>query len=290
MIIAVNGQLIEEGNAVISAYDHGFLYGIGFFETFRTYAGKPFMLDEHLSRLEQALQELWIDYHPDAGHIRRLVERLLVDNRLTDGYFRLSVSAGEEALGLPAGRYGKPAEILYVKALPAANEALYERGKQLQLLQLTRNTPEGAVRFKSFHYMNNILAKREMSGYPWAAGAEGLFLTADGHVAEGVVSNVFMVRGDVCMTPSIETGILPGITRSCILRLAEQKGFRTEEGFYTWDDLCHADECFVTNSIQEVVPITSIFDKQGAERIVGDGKPGPAARLLLNEYRALCAG
>lgn len=288
MIIAVNGQFIQDKEAVISAYDHGFLYGIGLFETFRTYRGKPFLLEEHLHRLERAAEELWIDYRADSTRIRGLVERLLTANGLDDGYYRLSVSAGEEALGLPAGRYGKPQEVLYIKALPPPDERLYELGKSLQLLELPRNTPEGGVRTKSFHYMNNIMAKREMARYAWAEDCEGLFLTGAGHVAEGVVSNVFMIRGGICRTPSLDTGILPGITRAFVIDLAQRDGIQVEEGLYAWDELQAADELFMTTSIQEIVPVTGLYDRQGNRVTIGNGTAGPVTRRLLGAYRNAC--
>ena len=194
MIISMNGSLCEEKEAVVSVYDHGFLYGMGLFETFRTYQGKAFLLEEHLERLVQGCKELAIQLEIKLSYWEQQIAQLLSVNQLQDGYFRLSVSAGTDLLGLPGHAYRNPTVILYVKALPAMDEQLYVKGKSLQLLRLPRNSPEGGWRLKSFHYMNNIMAKRELMEYPWAVGAEGLFLNQSGDVAEGIVSNVFFVR------------------------------------------------------------------------------------------------
>lgn len=305
MIVSMNGTLIEQAEAVVSIYDHGFLYGIGLFETLRTYGGRPFLLERHLARLAAGCSELGIRPAPAEADVRELIARLLTANGLADAYFRLTVTAGMDMLGLPAGDYGQPNTILYVKPLPAADEAVYRTGKPLRLLRTRRNTPEGAGRLKSLHYMNNLLAKRELQSYPPAspsgAGAppEGLMLTADGHLAEGIVSNVFFVRrhgggSEPCLcTPSLATGILPGVTRAYVLELAAgQQGVRFEEGLYTWQDLLAADEVFITNSIQELVPVTTLIDEQGAGFAVGGGSgtgnnagAGPLTERLLQLYR-----
>jgi len=276
--VALNGQLVDKEQAVVSVYDHGFLYGIGLFETMRTYGGVPFRLGLHLQRLADGCRRLGIRYAPDEAEIRGLIRDLLRANGLADGYVRFSVSAGEGPLGLPDAEYESPVQVIHCKPLPPAPER-----KVLQLLRLRRNTPEGIVREKSFHYMNNVLARRELAGYPWAPGAEGLFLTVDGHVAEGVVSNVFFVEGGVLCTPSLEAGILPGITRGEVLRLAAEAGIETREGMYAPERLWRAEEVFVTNSVQELVPVHAIYDENGSVR--WSGGPHPVTEQLRSAYR-----
>jgi 4-amino-4-deoxychorismate lyase len=283
--IYVNGFVIEEEKAVVSVYDHGFLYGIGLFETFRTYRGSSFLLEEHVRRMASGCEQLGIAYRPDASEWQAIVTELLEENGLRDAYIRFTVTAGNDALGLPAGLYDKPNVVVYIKALPARNDDLFCAGKPLQLLQLKRNTPEGAGRLKSLHYMNNILAKRELVQYPWATQAEGLFTDARGFLAEGIVSNLlFIAQGRLC-TPSLDTGILPGITRAFVLCLAEQAGIATEEGLYTWDDLLAADEVFVSNSIQEIVSISLLWDMAGNETPVGSGSVGELTGKLMRLYK-----
>lgn len=284
MQMAINGALCASDEAVVSVYDHGFLYGLGLFETFRTYEGQPFLLSEHLFRLSEGCRELGILYTPDESSIRKLVSRLLEANGLKDAYFRLSVSAGAEELGLPSGDYGRPTELLYVKPLPPRSVELYEKGKALQMLEIRRNTPEGEIRLKSFHYMNSILGRRELARYPWSQGAEGLFLDDCGFVAEGIVSNVFFVQDGTLFTPALETGILPGITRDWVIGTALEAGMPVEEGFWTWEALQEADEVFLTNSIQEVVPVTELFDTDGNKVIYGNAVAGPVTRRFMKLY------
>ncbi|HEY4391802.1 MAG TPA: aminotransferase class IV [Paenibacillus sp.] len=267
--IGFNGAIVEQKEAVISVLDHGFLYGLSLFETFRTYDGRPFLLSQHLERLAAGCRALGIELPRDCepARVERLVAELLQASGLRDGYVRYTVTAGDAALGLPDAPYTTPNVVVYVKALPAALSGA-PQGKALQLLRTRRNSPEGDVRLKSAHYMNNILAKRELGESPVARAehpvpAEGLMLTAAGHVAEGIVSNVFFASKGVLCTPVIDTGILPGVTRALVLELAKQKGIRTEEGYYTWEDLVESDEVFITNSIQEIVPIHTLYDVDG---------------------------
>nr|WP_245955038.1 aminodeoxychorismate lyase [Paenibacillus flagellatus] len=274
---------------MISVYDHGFLYGMGLFETFRTYGGRPFLLEAHLRRLAAGCGELGIRYVPDAALLGALIAELLEKNGLADAYVRLSVSAGVDVLGLPAGDYEEPTVIVYMKPLPPRDERVYAEGKPIQLLELRRNSPDaGSVRFKSFHYMNNVLAKREMRRYDWASGAEGVFLDEHGHVAEGIVSNVFWARDGVLYTPSLETGILPGITREFAMKLARESGLPVKEGLFGWPELLDADEAFVTNSVQEIVPVARAFEPSGIEIRFerSGGAPGPITRRLTAEYAA----
>nr|WP_246079682.1 aminodeoxychorismate lyase [Paenibacillus piri] len=282
----MNGTVINEEKAVVSVYDHGFLYGIGLFETFRTYGGIPFLLEAHMDRLASGCRQLGIAYEPSAEAWKRIVTELLSVNGLDDAYIRFTVTAGTDALGLPGGAYAEPSVIVYIKPLPARSDKLYRDGKPLQLLRLARNTPEGEGRLKSLHYMNNLLAKRELQQYAWAAAsaAEGLFVDARGFLAEGIVSSLFFMKDGRLHTPALETGILPGITRAFVMQLGDQAGMRPTEGLYTWHDLLDADEVCLTNSIQEIVPVTSLFDSSGQETRVGGGSAGTLTAALMLQY------
>lgn len=338
MKVGWNGTTVHAREAVISVYDHGFLYGLGLFETFRTYGGRPYLLERHLDRLRGGCAELGIRFDMGVDEIAEWTRELLRENGLADGYVRLTVSAGEGALGLPTGDYEQPNVILLVKELPPANDELLLRGRELRLLRTRRNTPEGSVRFKSLHYMNNIIAKRELLGlsgdaamahpslpsaamaqsllpgaeakpepptpgagakphgptpgaagaklHPPSPGAEGLMLTAEGYLTEGIVSNLFFVKDGVVRTPSVDTGILPGVTRERVLELASAAGLPAEEGRYRWEDLLQSEEIWMTNSIQELVPITTLSDPTGGTWQISDGEAGPVIRRLLALYRA----
>lgn len=300
MKVGWNGKTVQAREAVISVYDHGFLYGLGLFETFRTYGGRPYLLERHLDRLRGGCLELGIRFEMSADEVIAWTRELLRENGLTDGYVRLTVSAGEGALGLPTGDYEQPNVILLVKELPSVNEELLLQGREMRLLKTRRNTPEGSVRFKSLHYMNNIIAKRELLGLtrgsmassaaegkvmPSSPGAEGLMLTEDGFLTEGIVSNLFFVQDGIIRTPSIDTGILPGVTRQRVLELAAVSGVRAEEGRYSWEDLLQAEEVWMTNSIQELIPITLLSDSSGEQTKISGGQAGPITRRLLALYR-----
>ncbi|OME75858.1 4-amino-4-deoxychorismate lyase [Paenibacillus sp. FSL A5-0031] len=285
MKVGLNGSVMDASEAVISVYDHGFLYGIGLFETFRTYKGKPYLLDRHMKRLCSGCDQLGIQYTPNMEELRCSVNELLVANELKDGYIRLTVSAGEAELGLPTGDYEQPNVLMLVKALPPVNDAVHMRGRELRLLQTRRNTPEGEVRFKSLHYMNNIIAKRELLASGAAPGAEGLMLTREGWLAEGIVSNLFFAKDNVVYTPELATGILPGITRERVMELASSAGYETEEGLYSLEKLQTADEIWLTNSIQELVPVTLLSEAGGVSRVIGNGQAGSITKQLLTLYR-----
>lgn len=283
--IGLNNSVVEAKDAVVSSLDHGFLYGIGLFETFRTYNGVPFLLQRHLERLADGCRQLGIPFEPGEARLRDWIRRVMDANGLKEAYIRYTVTAGEDILGLPSGDYRQPNHLLYIKELPLQPASLYREGKGLQLLQLRRNTPEGPVRLKSLHYMNNILAKRELAGYRSAAsGAEGLMLTAQEEIAEGIVSNLFFISDKMLYTPDLTTGILPGITREMVLGLASAAGLMVEEGLYRWEQLAAAEEVFLTNSVQEIVPVTTLW--QGDNGLtIGRGQCGAYTSRLISLYR-----
>jgi 4-amino-4-deoxychorismate lyase len=279
-----NGRMAYESEAVIPITDHGFLYGMGLFETFRTYGGKPFGLKLHIERMQEGCRELRVHYAPEERQVREAVQALLEANGLEEAYIRWSVSAGAAPLGLPGpGGYSAPNVFLLAKPLPKGTSA----PKELHLLSLPRSTPEGPLRRKSFHYMNNILGKWELAQRTATAAAEGVFVDSAGDVVEGIVSNVFLVKDGVLFTPSLDTGCLPGVTRGIVLELAERLGTECREGRYAWDILKEADELFVTNSVQELTPVRQLFDAGGAPQQQWADVPGPLTRALTTAYRAL---
>lgn len=291
MKIGLNGQVVDANEAVISVFDHGFLYGMGLFETFRTYSGVPYLLGRHMDRLQISCGQLGIAVPEWLNHsLEGWIAAVRTVNGLEDAYVRLTVSAGVEELGLPAGPYERANIVLMAKALPAPRsvEEGPPPGKQLRLLHTRRNTPEGEVRFKSLHYMNNILAKRELAALEAPPGTEGLMLTEDGMLAEGIVSNLFFVAGGIIYTPAIATGILPGITRARLIELASEAGLEVREGFYTWEELSQADEAWVCNSIQELCPVSSLAGLDGSRIGIGkqgSDRPGPVTEQLWHAYK-----
>lgn len=272
MFVYMNGEVMNKEEAVISPFDHGFLYGMGLFETFRVYNGHPFLLDDHIERLNKGLHVLNINLQFSREQIVNALQLLLEKNRLQDAYIRLNVSAGMGEIGLQTEPYENPSMIIFSKKLPPMKEV----EKKARILNLTRNTPEGHERLKSHHYLNNVLAKREIGN---SQDCEGIFLTAEGYLAEGVVSNLFWIKDEILYTPAIETGILNGITRQFVIALARKNGIEAHEGLYPLSTLLEADEVFVTNSIQEIVPIAEI------DGFIKPGKTGEMMNQLKKQYR-----
>lgn len=273
MYIYINGRIERQEEAKISPYDHGYIYGLGLFETFRIYDGHPFLLDDHLARLREGLSALSIDFIPVRKDVVEIITKLLHANDINNAYVRFNVSAGVGDIGLQTGHYQEPTVIVFIKPLPSAVEAGYE--KKGVILKQVRNTPEGKFRIKSHHFLNNILGKREIGSNP---STEGIFLTKEGYAAEGITSNLFWVKGNELFTPALETGILDGITRQFVIKIARSLRIEVHIGCYNVEELLSSDEAFVTNSIQEIVPLREI------NNVLLHGKNGIITRKLQKIY------
>ncbi|WP_430000371.1 aminodeoxychorismate lyase [Metabacillus fastidiosus] len=274
MYIYLNSEFIKDTEARISPFDHGFLYGLGVFETFRVYKGFPFLLKDHIERLNQSLEQLNIHYKVDVDEAIKVIDRLLFLNKCEnkDATIRLNVSAGNGEVGKLTESYFKPNVMYLLRQAPPNNDI----EKNIAILQTRRNTPEGSYRLKSHHYLNNILGKRELIETP---ELEGVFLTEEGYVSEGIVTNVFWVKKGIVYTPSLDTGILNGITRQFIMRCLSTLGIPVQEGQYTLDEMIHADEIFLTNSTQEILPV-----KEMGEHLYL-GNEGAVVNKLKGMYR-----
>ena len=273
MYIYLNGKIIPQEEAFISVFDHGFMYGLGLFETFRVYDGHPFLLDDHLERLNDSLKAMNIGKSFTREEVIQIIQPLLEINCLKDAYFRWNVSAGNGMIGLQTDTYTEPNIIVYLKPLINLENRLEKVG---QVVTIPRNTPEGPSRLKSHHYLNNVLAKREVGENVLV---EGLFLTKEGYVAEGITSNIFWINKKSLFTSSLESGILNGITREFILILAKRMGLTIQEGLYPLEELKKADEVFMTNSIQEIMAIKRI------DETPFKGLNGYYVNKLLTEYK-----
>ncbi|MED0681038.1 aminodeoxychorismate lyase [Aneurinibacillus thermoaerophilus] len=277
MKVFLDGRIVDAEKAVISPFDHGFLYGLGLFETMRVYGGHIALLEKHYERLRKAAEELGIVVTMTREELRFAILQTLSANGLENAYVRVDLTAGDKGLGAYAGIYDEPRWLIFAKPLPDFPSSLYEKGKRLQILTRPRNSPEGEWRFKSHHYMNNRFGKMEIGNDP---NVEGLFLTESGCIAEGIVSNVFFVSEDTLYTPDVKTGILPGTRREFVMELAEECGIAVREGWYYIEHLMVADEVFITNAIQEIVPIHAVNEKT-----IGKGTIGAVTRQLLELYR-----
>lgn len=271
MFLTINGKLIDESEAVISAFDHGYLYGVGVFETFRTYEGHPFLFDDHYKRLCESLEMLQIQFPYTYDELLCQVKQTIEANEMKDAYVRLNVSAGAGGVGLKTDPYAEPTVIVYVKAIDSPSR----KEKRGVILSHRRNSPEGEYRLKSHHYLNNIIAKREVGSDP---SVEGIFLTQNGILAEGIVSNLFWFKNGTLFTPDLSTGILNGVTRQFVVHVAKKMGITVQVGSFTEKALLEADEAFVTNSVQEIVPLFQIEQKPLP------GLHGPATNELILQY------
>ncbi|AMR64808.1 aminodeoxychorismate lyase [Bacillus atrophaeus] len=253
-MIYLNGQFIEEKEASLSPFDHGFLYGIGVFETFRLYEGRPFLIEWHLERLERAAKDLQIKHRITKEELTDMVDNLLRLNHIEDGNarVRLNISAGVSTKGFTAQTYENPTVLCFVNPLNPENLPVQKEGK---VLTIRRNTPEGQYRLKSHHYLNNMYAKQELGNDP---RYEGIFLTEDCAVAEGIISNIFWSKGKCIYTPSLDTGILDGVTRRFVIEKMEKLGAEVKTGRFRLESLLTADEAWMTNSVLEIVPFSKI--------------------------------
>ncbi|WP_313237562.1 aminodeoxychorismate lyase [Sporosarcina ureae] len=273
MICWINGKQVVAEELQISPFDHGFLYGLGFFETFRTYEGRVFLYKSHMIRLRSALADYRIEMRYSDEEILSAIHSLYKENGYEDGYYRLNVSAGVHNIGLAPTQYEQPNVLIFQKSLhlpPVHTE------KDGVWLATTRNEPESVVRHKSHQYANNVKGRLELTSLK---ETEGLFVTSDGYVAEGITSNVFWVKQGQLYTPSLETGILPGTTRAFVIEMAGEIGLPIHEGLYMQDELESADEVFITNAIQELVPIRQVGE------VLFYGKEGSVYQRLHAGYQ-----
>lgn len=272
MYLFVDGEYLPAEQVKVSPFDHGFLYGLGLFETFRTYEGHPFLLDDHMKRLHDSADVMNIKLgNYEREPVATVIGELLLLNGLTDGYFRWNISAGERGIGLSTAEYEEPRVMVYVKPLP--NKKLLS--KKAQTLTLKRNSAEGSQRLKSHHFLNNILGKRELGE---AVDVEGIFLTEDGFLSEGVVSNLFWYKDGTLYTPDLTCSCLEGITREFLKQLAYLTGFSVKEGRFTLAEAMSAEEIMVTNSVQEIVAIDKWDEK------VFPGVNGIFYQRMQNQY------
>ncbi len=280
MKIYIDGQLHAREDARISVFDHGLLYGDGVFEGLRIYARRVFRLDAHLARLFASAKAIGLTVPLDQAALADAVRDTVRANRQETGYIRLVVTRGDGPLGLDPTTCTRPRVIIIVADIAVYPAALYDAGVRV-ITAATRQVPAASVdpRIKSLNYLKNVLARLEAHA---SGAAEALMLNAEGFVAECTADNVFAVRDGVVRTPPATEGALDGITRAVVRDLAVADGlvFREERlGRY---DLFTADECFLSGTGAELVPMVELD-----ARTIGDGRPGPVTRRLTTGLRTL---
>ena len=280
MKIFIDGKYYDEKNAKISVFDHGLLYGDGVFEGIRAYNGRVFKLKEHIDRLFYSAKAILLDIPMSHADIMKATVETCRRNKLRDGYIRLVVTRGVGTLGLNPNRCKKGSVIIIAGKIQLYPEELYQRGMEIVTVATTRNLHNAMnPAIKSLNYLNNILAKIEANT---AGVEEAIMLNADGYVAECTGDNIFMVKGNQLLTPPLSAGALYGITRGTVMDLARESGLQVSEPNLTRYDLFNAEECFLTGTGAEIIPVTKIDG-----RVIGTGKPGSVTKDLVAKYRAL---
>jgi branched-chain amino acid aminotransferase len=277
MWIYLNDRFVKEEEAVVSVFDHGFLYGDGVYETIRSYGSRIFMRDQHLARLRRSADAIGliipILQHKWPALLHESMTLNDVGHQGTDAYLRITVSRGTGDIGLDPALCPTPTIVIMTKALRPPSPDQYRIGVNLIVAQTRRNFP-GALppQIKATNFLNNILAKREAI----AAGAfDSILLNWESHLTECTVSNLFFVRAGRLCTPALECGLLDGITRAVVLNLAREAQIPIDEGHFGVEAIHKADECFLTNTSMEVMPVTMIDGHP-----VGAGTPGPLTQHL----------
>ena len=278
--VYINGQLFDKQDAKISVYDHGLLYGDGVFEGIRSYNGRVFRLAEHLERLWQSAKAILLEIPLSRDELAKAVEDTLAENGIRDGYVRLIVTRGVGTLGLDPNRCAQPQVIIIADYIALYPEEYYQNGLEIVTVSTVRTHPAAlSPRIKSLNYLNNILAKIEGQK---AGCIEALMLNHKGEVAECTGDNLFVVRGGRLLTPPNDAGILEGITREAVMELAAAAGVPVQEVPLTKHDVYIADECFLTGTAAEVIPVVKVDSRK-----IGDGTPGPITRDLMERFHKL---
>ncbi len=281
--VFLDGQLVPAREASINVFDHGLLYGDGVFEGIRAYNGKAFELDAHVARLFASARAIRLTIPMAPEKVKDAIAQTLAANGISDGYVRVVVTRGVGTLGLRPDKTANPSVVIIADQIELYPPELYKTGMACIVSSVVRNHPNAvSPRVKSLNYLNNILAKIECvdAGMP-----EAIMMNPEGLVAEATGDNIFIVRDGTLQTPPTSAGILEGITRDVVMRLAKKDGTPLEEKNLTRFDLYIADECFLTGTAAEVIAVTKIDG-----RPIGDGGPGPITTRLMDAFHAITRG
>ena len=277
MLIYLNGKLVPKEEAKVSVFDHGFLYGDGVFEGIRIYNGRIFKLKEHIERLYASAHA--IDLKPPLTQeelLQATVETVRANN-LRDGYIRIVISRGEGDLGLDPQKCPNPTVVIIADKIAIYPQEVYKKGMKIITVYTRRNSPQALnPNIKSLNYLNNILAKIEANR---ANVPEAIMLSIEGYVAEATGDNIFIVKNKTLITPPLHLGVLPGITRQTVIELAKERGIITEEKPFTLYDVYTADECFLTGTAAEIVPVVEVDGRE-----INGGVPGEITLLLMKDF------
>ncbi len=280
MTVWMNGRFVDKDKAAVSVFDHGLLYGDGVFEGIRVYEGRIFKLRQHIKRLYESAEAIMLALPMSAEGMEHVVSDAVAHDGAKESYIRLVATRGPGSLGLDPSSCPAPTVILIVDKVQLYPEELYESGIDIMTSSVRRIPPECLdPRIKSLNYLTNVLARAEAAR---AGSHEALMLTTDGHVAECTADNVFVVKDRGLLTPDPAIGALDGITMRTVMELADSLGIKAGFAQLTPLDLYRADECFLTGTGAEVVPVASVDGQK-----VGGGVPGATTKALASAYREL---
>ena len=276
--IYIDGKFYSEANAKISVFDHGLLYGDGIFEGIRFYNGRVFRLEEHLLRLWDSARSICLEIPMTMPDMTEAVLETIRQNHLRDGYIRLLVTRGIGNLGLNPTQCKSPSVIIIAATIALYHQDFYRKGLTIVTCATRRSNPAALnPAVKSLNYLNNVMARIEAN----LAGAdEALMLNDAGNVAECTADNVFIVKHGQIFTPPVAAGALRGITRSVVFEIAAELGVKVRETDITRHDIFVADECFLTGTAAEIVPVV-----KADGRSIGNGKPGPVTARIIARFR-----
>lgn len=280
MKIYIDGVFHSEADAKISVFDHGLLYGDGVFEGIRIYNSRVFRLDEHLARLWDSARAICLTIPMSVEEMRNALLETVRQNELRDGYIRLLVTRGVGNLGLSPDRCKRASVIIIAASITLYPEELYQRGLDVITCATRRISPAAlSPTVKSLNYLNNVLAKIEANQ---AGAGEGLMLNEQGYVAECTGDNIFVLKRGELLTPPISAGALRGITREVVFEIARELGIPLSEPDMTRYDIFTAEECFLTGTAAEIIPMVKLDS-----RLIGDGKPGAVTGRFIVRFREL---
>jgi branched-chain amino acid aminotransferase len=281
MKIYLNGKFVSKENAVVSVFDHGYLYGDGVFEGIRAYDSCVFRLEEHIDRLLESAHSILLDCGMTKKQLIDATVKTLQANNLTDGYIRLVVSRGPGDLGLDPRKCKNGATVVIIAdKITLYPQEYYDNGLSLKTVPTPRNLSEAVnPQIKSLNYLNNILAKIEATN---AGTQEAIMINSLGYVSECTGDNIFIVKNGVLLTPPVWMGVLKGITRQAVIDIAKKLKIEVKEEVMTRHDIFNADECFLTGTAAEIIPVIEVDGRK-----VGNAKPGKVTNKLLAEFRKL---
>jgi len=280
MKVFLNGKLVNKKEAKITVFDHGLLYGDGVFEGIRSYNGLVFKLNEHLDRLFKSAKAIELAMPLTKKELVDATIKTLKANRLKDAYIRLVVTRGVGDLGLDPRKCKHSTVFIITDKIVLYPREFYEKGLEIVIAKTKRNIKEALnPNIKSLNYLNNILAKIEAIK---ANVEEAIMLSSDGYVAECTGDNIFIIKGSALITPPVEIGALNGITRLSVIKLAKKTGCVVTEEMIKPEDLYEADECFLTGTAAEIIPVRKIDGN-----VIGSGKPGKITSKLLTAFQEL---